>query len=784
MVTRPLRVLLLLRGGAEGAPLVRELRQGGYGVTMELAGREEVFHAALDRGGWDVVLAASGVPDLEWAKVLGAVGERTPETPIILIAREDEEEAAASFMRRGAHDYVLEGHLHRLVSAVDRALRAVEDRRLRREVETALRRADERFLELVENANDVVFTTDLSGTFTSLNKAGEQISGYTREEVCMMNMAQILAPESLILARQMIQQKLIDNRPTVYQLDIIARDGHRVPLEASTRLILHDGHPVAIQGIARDITERKRAAEALRESEERYRGLFEKASDIVYTHDLFGLFTSVNQAAENVTGYAREEILQLSIADIVAPEHLEQARLMIQHKLFDRGTTTYELDILSRDGVRRRLEINSQLIHRGGRPVGVQGIARDVTERRRAEEALRARERQQAAVAELGQAALATTEPERVFHDAARCIVTTLEIEYCALLEFLPAENVLVSRSGSGWRSGLREATVGAGRESPSGYALYLDEPLIVEDLLADTRFAIPDILVEHGVRSAMSVKVHGPDRPFGVLSAYSTARRHFTQDDVHFLQSVANVLGAAIDRTRLEEERTRHNKELATRVLQAQEEERKRIARELHDETAQSLSMLLTHLDLLEPYVSQDHVELRAGFDRVAELARRTLDETRALSHDLRPTILDDAGLSAALHWLGEEYEETFGISVHVRNGFQPRDALPPEMEVALFRIAQEALTNSCKHAAASMATISLDMEDRDIHLTIEDDGKGFDPRQVPKPTREGRLGLYGMHERATLLGGSLEILPAPTGGTRVEVTIPLTVSSIQEER
>jgi PAS domain S-box-containing protein len=131
-----------------------------------------------------------------------------------------------------------------------------------------------------------------------MNRAGEFISGYTREELTRMNMHQVLTPESFQRAQQMIVQKLADNRPTVYELEMIARDGHHVPLELSTRLIYHDGVPTGIQGIARDITKRKRGEQALAESAARYRGLFENASDIVYTHDLTGHFTSINQAAE------------------------------------------------------------------------------------------------------------------------------------------------------------------------------------------------------------------------------------------------------------------------------------------------------------------------------------------------------------------------------------------------------------------------------------------------------------------------------------------------------
>jgi len=237
-------------------------------------------------------------------------------------------------------------------------------------------------------------------------------------------------------------------------------------------------------------------------------------------------------------------------------------------------------------------------------------------------------------------------------------------------------------------------------------------------------------------------------------------------------LQAWSEELEARVeDRTR---EIARYSRMLTTRVLQAQEEERKRIARELHDETAQSLSTLLINLDLIERQIPVGENPLRDGFDRVRGIAQRTLDETRALSHDLRPTILDDFGLVAALHWFADEYARTFGVPVEV-HAEQPERDLPPEMELALFRIAQEALTNSGKYAEATRACIDLSFEPESALLTVQDNGKGFDVDERMGPTRQGGLGLYGMEERAELLGGTLTVESTPGAGTRVSARIPL---------
>lgn len=215
-------------------------------------------------------------------------------------------------------------------------------------------------------------------------------------------------------------------------------------------------------------------------------------------------------------------------------------------------------------------------------------------------------------------------------------------------------------------------------------------------------------------------------------------------------------------------------SREMTKRILQAQEEERKRIARELHDETAQALSTLLINIDLLELQLPPSEPRLQTGLERLRVLAKRTLDGTRALSHDLRPTILDDVGLVAAIHWLAEEWTQSFGVPVVLNVDDADSRRLPPETEVALFRIVQEALTNAGKYANATEVNVSLEFPDGTARLTVEDDGEGFDARRATTPSRHGGLGLYGMRERTELIGGTFRIESTPGEGTRITVAAP----------
>jgi len=379
-----------------------------------------------------------------------------------------------------------------------------------------LEESESRYRNLFENANDIIYVHDLNGNYISVNRAAEQVFGFPREEALKMNMKQIAAPDHLKLSRQQLKKKIGGAGQTSYEMDCITKDGRRITLEINSAAIHKEGVPVGVQGIARDITERKRAEqalqeseakfrtlaetasdaiitiddrgvisfvnagtekifgystrsmigkhltmliperlrekhaaglrrymesgkrnipwkavelpglhrdghevelelsfaeydkdgrrfftsvirditerkrseEALKESESRFRELFENANDLIYTHDLSGVFTSLNRAGERITGYTRDEALKMHLSAVVAPEYLEYAQRMTMRKLDGEMPTSYELEIIAKDGNRVMLELSTRLIYQNDKPVGVQGIGRDITSRRKTEEQL------------------------------------------------------------------------------------------------------------------------------------------------------------------------------------------------------------------------------------------------------------------------------------------------------------------------------------------------------------------------------------------------------------
>jgi len=245
--------------------------------------------------------------------------------------------------------------------------------------------------DLIANAQQGIVAYDREFRYLLWNPYMERISGIAAEEVLGR-----VAPDLFPLLRNPEIQALLRRAlagETVQGPDapFMVSDAQQARWVAPTYAPHRDasGEIVGVLGILNDITERKKAEEALRESEERYHELFENATDVVFTHDLSGKFTALNAAARRLSGYSEEEALQLNIADVIAPEHLDMARGRILEKLQSGSPTTYDLDLLAKDGSRIPLELNTRLILRNDQPIGVQGIGRDSRDRKRFEETLR-----------------------------------------------------------------------------------------------------------------------------------------------------------------------------------------------------------------------------------------------------------------------------------------------------------------------------------------------------------------------------------------------------------
>ena len=265
--------------------------------------------------------------------------------------------------------------------------------------------------------------------------------------------------------------------------------------------------------------------------------------------------------------------------------------------------------------------------------------------------------------------------------------------------------------------------------------------------------------------RSGLWVPLILRDRAIGVLVAHdkNVGDSRFSDEDVRIAEIFAQRAALAIDLSQ------RVASDALRRVVAGQELERKRLARELHDETGQALTSILLGLRSIEES-SKDKPELREAVLALREIVVETLHDVRRLAVELRPKALDDFGLVPALERLAETFAEQTDVDVHLQAALG-EDRLPAEIETALYRIVQEALTNVVKHAQASIVSVVLTRKGQSVVAVVEDDGRGFDPARA----REEGLGLLGMRERIALLDGRVTIESTGRGGTTVAVEVPV---------
>jgi signal transduction histidine kinase len=235
----------------------------------------------------------------------------------------------------------------------------------------------------------------------------------------------------------------------------------------------------------------------------------------------------------------------------------------------------------------------------------------------------------------------------------------------------------------------------------------------------------------------------------------------------------------ASLQAARLDEAQRRQalRGELLRRVVTAQETERQRIARELHDEAGQALTAVGLGLRAAATTLRQDPEKTEQYLRRLEDLVALSLEELQRLVANLRPSHLDDLGLAAALRWYASQVQERSPLEVEVEVSGEER-RIPPAVATALFRVGQEALTNVVKHASATRARLALKFEKDRVSLAVEDDGVGFDPLLLEKSGRS-RWGLLGIEERASSLGGRLTIRPGAGRGMHIDVTVPVELES-----
>jgi PAS domain S-box-containing protein len=355
--------------------------------------------------------------------------------------------------------------------------------------------------------------------------------------------------------------------------------------------------PVSVEGVNQGavVTFHHRTAHDLAAADaQRLAASIAATEDAVIGWTLDTTITSWNPGAERLFGYAAPEAIGRSVRMLVPASGQDELTAIIDQLRRGQPVDHQEVVRLHKDGRSLDVVISIAAFRDGsGAVVGVSSVVRNITEQKRAERELRARARQQAIVAALGQRALVGTDMNVLLADAVGEISRILDVAFTAVLQLAPDAGVLVLRAAAGWAPELvGRSTITADTTSQAGSTLASLQPVIIEDRRTDPRFQQSDVLQRHGILSGVSVPIPGTDRPFGTLAVHSTVPRRFTTDDVHFLQGVANVLAAAMQRS--ESEARLRDREAAYRAtLEQRVAERTRELQALLDVSHNVASML-----------------------------------------------------------------------------------------------------------------------------------------------------------------------------------------------
>jgi signal transduction histidine kinase len=304
-------------------------------------------------------------------------------------------------------------------------------------------------------------------------------------------------------------------------------------------------------------------------------------------------------------------------------------------------------------------------------------------------------------------------------------------------------------------------------------------ETVVVPDLRSDLELSGASPLAGLDIRTLVNAPMVHEGLLVGTLCVFVRDEvRDFAEGEIAFLKAVSDLAAQAIVNVRLYEalrDEQRARAALLDKTITAQEDERKRIARELHDQTSQDLAALMLSLDTCALGLGTGRPGAEQHLDTAKSIAQTMLENTRRLINDLRPSLLDDLGLGAAIAWYGESRLEPMGVALELQCE-EMKTRLPPYLETALFRIAQEALTNVVRHADASRVQVTLRVQDHTAFLTVHDNGRGFrEPVTASEGAETQGLGLLGMRERVTTLGGEMSVGSEPGQGTVITVTVPL---------
>jgi PAS domain S-box-containing protein len=609
-----------------------------------------------------------------------------------------------------------------------------------------------------------IVETSVEGKYLDVNEEFCRMLGYKKEELLQRGIQDATQEEDYQVDIRLHGQ-LLAGEISYYKLEkrFERKDGQIIWVDL-TRSAIRDasGNALYTVGIVLDITERHLAEEALRESERKFSLVYDKlpfAATLTRPED--GLLLDVNETFEKIFGYSKQEVIGKTLLELgLVPDAEDRERILaeLQERNSVRGI---ELKLSTKSNGTRIFLANLDLVEIQGE-IYILQTDQDITERKQVLEALRESEERFRAILSQATAGIVRKDTEGT--------LLFVNDAFCRMVGYTSSE--LVVEGKTCWDlthpDDLEENKRLFAQMIRDGIPFQMERRLIRQDgSILWANVSVSPVLDASGYPgSAVGVEVD--------ITARKQAEQSLRQLNLELESRVAERTAELQAMNQVLQKSRRRLQVLSQRLVQVQEEERRSLARELHDSVGQSLIALNLNLTIVQGELSKGYTEqLGTRLADSIQLVTQVIRLVRDVMSNLRPTILDDYGLESALQTYVSEFETRYGIPVHYEKRTPQIPRLENSIEITLLRISQEALTNIARHAQASQAILSLRLDEKRVHLTIEDNGIGIP--SLEGANRPRSHGLKIMQERAEALEGTLNILSASGQGTKIEVVIPL---------
>ncbi len=579
---------------------------------------------------------------------------------------------------------------------------------------------------IVNSLPGVFYLYNRQGNFFRWNKNFSEVTGYSDEEIKLLNPLDLFEGDDKVLLAKKIENVFKSGEDFV-EADLLCKNGTKIPFYFTGRVIQYEGE-VCLMGVGLDISEKVRSQDELAKSEERYRTIIDQASDAIFVSNLSGTHKEINSNGVKLTGYTKEELADLNLFDLLPPGEIAHNPVKLD-QLLKGDVVINERFLKKKSGELIEVEISAKLLA-DGRFIG---IARDITERKKTQETLRKSEE-----------------------------------KYRLLFNQNPMPMWMLSRADG------RFLDVNTAALELYGYSKPEFLQMEQRELMLQKSYTRQDYQLNEVPDTEHFAEVADHRKKDGTALTVSSIANNVFYEGMDALLVLANDVTDRIAAEKALDKSHQDIRQLATHLEKVRETERTHIAREIHDELGQQLTGLKMDIFWLNRKIKDQDAEVHSKIAETIQLIDMTVKTVRRIATELRPSILDDLGLIAALEWQSEEFEKRFEIkSVFKSNVAEAQ--VSADLATGIFRIYQECLTNVLRHSKAVLVSSFLDITGNELRLTITDNGQGFIEKDIAD---KKTLGLLGMKERTNLLGGSYEITSSPGEGTSVLIIVPLNKS------